>query len=147
VLALFYSDDPQIKKLMDIGVENPLDVEGNSWETIKPAVEKKVVDALTIVVNSSNPDERWNAQKALAALRELRELYGVDDILDTKPKPPMQEETSSEGDGTTKPDPRRRKVDLMRPQAPEFGVDELEPETDEERIKEAGDVPTRPFRG
>jgi hypothetical protein len=147
VLALFYSDDPQIKKLMDIGVENPLDIEANSWETIKTAVEKKVVDALTIVVNSSNPDERWNAQKALAALRELRELYGVDDILDTKPKPLMQEETSGEGDGTTKPDPRRRKVDLMRPQAPEFGVDELEPETDEERIKEAGDVPTRPFRG
>ena len=147
VLALFYSDDKQIKKLMDIGVENPLDVEGNSWETIKTAVEKKVVDALTIVVNSSNPDERWNAQKALAALRELRELYSVDDILDTGPKPLMQEETSGEDDGTTKPDPRRRKIDLMRPQAPEFGVDELEPETDEERIKEAGDVPTRPFRG
>lgn len=148
VLALFYSEDKQIAKLLDIGIENPLDAEVNSWETIKPAVEKKVAEALTIIVNSNNPDERWGAQKALAALRELRELYGVEDVLNTKPQPLMEEQVSEEDDGTTKPDLRRRKVDLMRPQSPGLDVDELEPDRDEERIKEeAGGTPPQPFRG
>jgi hypothetical protein len=141
VLALFYSNDPQIKKLISLGVENPLDVDGNSWKTIKPSADKQCADAMTIIVNSSNPDERWSAHKALAALRELRKLYGEEDFLDTKPEPIKP----TEDDGTTQIDPRRRKVDLLRPQAPKIEVDELEPERDEERIKEAGKMPSRPF--
>jgi len=140
VLALFYSDDPQIKALIEVGVENPLDIESNTWETLKPKVDKQSEDAMTIIVNSSNPNERWAAHKALAALRELRKLYGQEDFLDTKPEPP---DTGEIPDGTTKPDPRRRKVDLMRPSAPKIEVDELEGDSDD---KEAGGTP-RPFRG
>jgi hypothetical protein len=98
---------------------------------------------MTIIVNSSNPSERWAAHKALAALRELRKLYGQEDFLDTKPEPLETTEGGPQGDGTTKPDPRRRKVDLMRPSAPKIEVDELEGDSDD---KEAGGIP-HPFRG
>lgn len=141
VLALFYSEDKKINKYLKLPVENPLDTEANSWESIKDAVEKNTVDALTVIVNSSNPDDRWNAQKALAALRELRKLYGMEDVLDTKPELEMP---AGEDDGTTKPDPRRRRVDLARPQQPPLDVDELEPDSDD-GLKEAGGIPARPF--
>jgi 2'-5' RNA ligase len=104
---------------------------------MKSAVEEKTIQAMTIIVNSSNPDERWNAHKALSALRALRKLYGVDDYLETKPQMQETAQASSEDDGMTHPDPRRRKVDLLRPQSPGLDVDELEPDRDEERIKEA----------
>jgi hypothetical protein len=139
VLALFYTDDSQIKKFLELPTENPLDIESNTWEALKSAVEINTTDALTIIVNSSNPDERWAAHKALAALRALRKLYGLEDAMDTKP--PITNTT--EGDGTTQIDPRRRKVDLMRPEAPKIEIDELESDSDD---KEAGGTP-RPFRG
>jgi hypothetical protein len=70
----------------------------------------------------------------------------MDDYLDTKPQAPAMQESDSD-DGTTHPDPRRRKTDLLRPQQPGLDVDELEPDRDEERVKEAGDMLPRPFRG
>jgi hypothetical protein len=146
VLALFYSEDKQISRLLNLPVDSPLDVEANDWGSMKSAVEEKTIQAMTIIVNSSNPDERWNAHKALSALRALRKLYGVDDYLETKPQLQETAQTSSEEDGMTHPDPRRRKVDLLRPQSPGLDVDELEPDRDEERIKEAGGMPPKPFR-
>jgi hypothetical protein len=146
VLALFYSDDPQIKSLIELGVEKPLDVESNTWEELKEKVDQQSADAMTIIVNSSDPEERWFAHQALAALRELRKLYGQEDFLDTKPAPPPMTQggpISSGGDGTTQPDPRRRKIDLVRPSAPRIETDELKPTSDD---KEAGGTP-RPFRG
>lgn len=136
VLALFYSDDPNIKSLLAIGVDDPLDVMTNSWEMIKSKVDKQFIDAMTIVVNSPNPDERWYAHKALAALRALRKLYGQPDFLDTKSPPANQSlPAGPQGDGTTNPDPRLRKTDLMRPQAPKISTTELQP-TSDEQVKE-----------
>jgi hypothetical protein len=140
VLALFYTDDSNIKKFLSLPMENPLDIESNTWDKLKPAVEKNTIDALTIIVNSSNPDERWAAHKALAALRALRKLYGLEDAMDTKP--PITDTTGN--DGTTQIDPRRRKVDLMRPNAPKIEVDELQGDGDD-GMKEVGDIPARPF--
>jgi hypothetical protein len=145
VLALFYSEDARISKFLKLPTDNPLDIETNTWDKLKDAAEKNTIEALTTIVNSSNPDERWSAQKALSALRELRKMYGMEDVLDNKPQNMMQENIPTEEDGTTKPDPRRRKVDLMRPNAPRIETDELEPERDEERIKEAGEIPPHPF--
>ena len=143
VLALFYSDDAKINKYLKLPVENPLDIEGNSWESLKPAVEKNTAEAMKVIVNSSNPDERWNAHKALSALRELTKLYNP--ILPEEPETPEDtEEGGLQEDGTTKPDPRRRKVDLMRPEAPKIEVDELEGDQDD-GMKEVGDIPSRPF--
>lgn len=142
VLALFYSDDKVISQLLKMPVENPLDIETVKWESLKSAVEKNTIEALTIIVNSSNPDERWAAQKSLAAMRALRKLYGMQDAFESKPVNVPQQ---GENDGTTKPDPRRRKVDLARPQSPGFASDELEPQRDEERVKEVGEIPARPF--
>jgi hypothetical protein len=146
VLALFYSEDAKINKFLKLPVENPLDVEKVTWEKLKPSVEKLSIDAMTIIVNSNNPDERWNAHKALAALRELRKLYGMNDFLDTKPETPNQLNTEGgpQGDGTTQPDPRRRKVDLARPKAPKIETDELTPDGDD-GVKEAGELLSRPF--
>jgi hypothetical protein len=140
VLALFHSNDPGIKKLITLGVDDPLDIETNTWESLKPEVDKQSIDAMTIIVNSSNPNERWFAHQALAALRELRKLYGQEDFLDTKPAPIKP----TEDDGTTKPDPRNRKVDLMRPSAPKIEVDELEGDSDD-GIKGVGETLSRPF--
>lgn len=137
VLALFYSEDPRINKYLKMPVENPLDFEANSWETLKPAVEKNTAEAMTVIVNSSNPDERWAAHKALSALKELTKLYNPVPEPETQPVP-------EEEDGTTKPDPRRRKVDLMRPEPPEIEVDELEGDEDD-GMKEVGNLPPRPF--
>jgi hypothetical protein len=146
VLALFHSDDKDIKKLIDLGVDNPLDNITNTWDGIKVAVDKQSVDAMTIIVNSPNPDERWFAHQALAALRELRKLYGQQDYLDTKPAPTNPNtQGGPQGDGTTQPDPRLRKVDLARPSAPKISTTELQP-TSDEQVKEAGGTP-RPFRG
>jgi hypothetical protein len=139
VLALFYTEDKSIKKYLKLPVENPLDFEANSWETLKPVVEKSIADAMTVIVNSNNPNDRWSAMKALSALKELKKLYNP--VLPEEQ--PIQE--GSEDDGTTKPDPRRRKVDLMRPEAPEIEVDELEADEDD-GMKEVGSLPSVPFR-
>jgi hypothetical protein len=139
VLALFYSEDPQIKQMLAVGSDNPLDIEKNTWESLKDSVENKSIDAMKIIVNSHNPDERWAAHKALAALRALRKLYGMEDHLDTS----TQVDLSQVPDGITQPDPRRRKVDLTRPQSPGFQSDELKPTRDEQ--KEADGLPARPF--
>ena len=146
VLALFYSEDPRIKKFLKLPTDNPLDVDENTWEKLGEAVEKNTVEALTTIVNSSNPDDRWAAQKCLSALRELRKLYGMPDALEPQQNLGQDDgQNLGQNDGTTKPDPRRRKVDLMRPNAPKIDTDELEPERDEERIKEADGTPARPF--
>jgi hypothetical protein len=147
VLALFYSDDPKINKYLKLSVENPLDNEKNSWDKLKADVDKHTIEAMTVIVNSDNPDERWNAHKSLAALRELRKLYGMEDFLDTKPAslPATQGgPIATGGDGTIKPDPRNRKIDLARPNAPKIATNEFQINSTD-RAKEADGIPVQPF--
>lgn len=140
VLALFYSDDPGIKTYLDLGVDNPLDIEKNKWDALEPKVEAQTVKCLTIIVTSNNPDERWNAKKSLSALDALRKLYNpMPDI--AAPKPPQD----NQDDGLTHPDPRIRKVDHMRATQPPLETDELEPDSDDGVRKEAGELLPRPF--
>lgn len=137
VLALFYSKDSRINQYLKLPIENPLDVDENDWESIREVVEEDTIKAMTVIVNSSDSEERWSAQKALSALRELERLYNP--VLEQP-----QDGQSNEGDGTTKPDPRHRRVDLTRPKAPEIQVDELEPNYTDEG-KEVGSLLPRPF--
>lgn len=145
VLALFYSKDPGVKKYLDLGVENPADIEENKWETLKPKVEKNTIDAMTIIVNSNNPDERWSAQKALAALDNLRKLYNPMPLNPQLPEGQKTEGQSNQDDGLTHPDPRVRHEDPTRAKQPPLETDELEPDSDDGIRKEAGELPSRPF--
>lgn len=136
VLTLFYSKDSNIKKYLKLPVEDPLDIDENSWETLKEPVEKNKTMAMTTIVNSTKSDERWSAQKALSALKELEKLYQPMPL----PTEPNTDNPDNQDDGTTKPDPRRRRIDLARPKAPEIKVDELEPNYTDEG-KEVGSLP------
>jgi len=141
-LALFYSDDTGITKYLQLPIENPLDVESNTWEQIKDTVNKNVIAAMKTIVNSHKPEERWNARLGLSALRELKKLYLVGDVVEEDTaSPPGDSE-----DGLAHTDPRHRRVDLMRPQQPGLETDELEPDEDD-GMKEAGGIPAHPFRG
>lgn len=138
VLTLFYAKDPEVKKYLNLPVEDPLDIDENSWEELKEPVEKNKTMAMTTIVNSAQSDERWSAQKALSALKELEKLY------QPEPLPVENPPADNQDDGTTKPDPRRRRIDLARPKAPEIKVDELEPNYTDEG-KEVGNLLSQPF--
>lgn len=157
VLALFFSENIVISSMLDLGLGkrfNPLDIEGNSYESVLPAVKKKKIDVLSIIVNSNKPAEREAARMALAALNALEKQYkdmqlnaqfGQDIETENEPEPQGGSRADRQ-DGLTVPDERRRKVDLARPKPPRMETDELEADRDEERLKEESGLVPAPFR-
>lgn len=93
VLALFYSEDPQVTQYLDLGVDDPLDIVGNSSEVAPSAKETEenpqedptemilieirelVAECNRVMVNTRKPDEFKAARKAFYALLKLEDVY------------------------------------------------------------------------
>jgi hypothetical protein len=114
-------------------------------EQVTEAVKKKKIEVLGIIVNSNKPDEREKAHKVLAALNELEKQYQKLELEQQLEEDAAQGQGSDREDGLTEKDPRRRKVDLMRPKPPRIEPDETQPDRDEERIKEGEGLLPDPF--
>lgn len=88
VLALFYSKDPVYRRMLDLGIPEPLDVLNNDPTTLLEACVPLVIGAQRVLANSKNQDERINARTALVALKSLVKIYialpGVDVNLITR---------------------------------------------------------------
>jgi hypothetical protein len=105
VLALFYSNDDLISRMLDLGVKDPLDVNSNNVDNITKSIHKNEAEANKVLVNTSSPNIRFSAQQALAALKALRELYEEDQA-----KKQEQEQQNMPGTDT-----RLRTVDATAP--------------------------------
>jgi len=75
VVALFYSKDPDVKAMLDLNVSNPTEIEHNDPLAMIDTINAKITENTTILINSNNPDRRWTAYQAVAALKALREEY------------------------------------------------------------------------
>lgn len=92
VLALFYKKTGKVAEYLDIGVEDPLDIEQNDIEDVLAAIQDKKRDAMTDLVNSPSQAVKWEARQALSALMHLETRYVSPDVfaqpLDTIPTKP-----------------------------------------------------------
>lgn len=139
VLGLFYSNDPTLKKMLDLGQQvDPLDIETSNATSVLASIRAKKAEVHTIIVNSRRPDERKDARRALAALDALEKLYTGEDE--------EEPQTDISNDDLTQVDGRTRHVDLQRPKLQGFEADELEPDSDDGAMKEAGREADYPFR-
>lgn len=145
VLALFFSEDTVIKRMLDLGLGadfDPFAVDINAPDTILPAIRKKLGEAQAEIVNGDNQEERWRGMMVAAALKELEKQYTV----------PEQEEEGAQAkpvtardQGATFHDDRLRKVSEMSPSRATIKVDQkLEPDSEDE-IKESGGDAAFPF--
>ncbi len=118
VTALFYSKDARLKKYLDLGVEEPTDMSKNPAEAMLVLIDEKMVEDYTILVNSGNPDERWAAYQAMAALKALKELYTPEPMVDAKGNPIPGSTgftTQVKNPATRSVDKRVRKLDVTQP--------------------------------
>jgi len=79
VLALFFSNDPDIKTLLDIGVTNPFDTSGDAGDTVK-RIDAALAKATNILVDGGWSTKKQKARQAIAALKALRNKW--------EPEPP-----------------------------------------------------------
>lgn len=75
VLTMFYSGDKVIRELLDLGVEDPLDVNRNDALSIITAVEDKQGEIRKAMAGAGSPRQKETLKQALAALGKLREAY------------------------------------------------------------------------
>lgn len=84
VLILFYSDDATIKKMLDIGTDDPLNSDENDEAAMLQAIHEKLVEAQVMLANESNEIKRAKEMQAIAALVYLQNFYsGESDALAT----------------------------------------------------------------
>lgn len=75
-------------------------------------IEEKMVEDNKVLVNSGNPDERWAAYQAVAALKALKELYTpVEPQVDAQGKPIQPAQPAKPGFTTQAKNPATRSVD------------------------------------
>lgn len=152
VLALFYSKNTDVKKLLNLGLGadfDPFAVDINAPETILPAIRERMAKAQTVIVNGTTQEERWTGMQAVAALKELEKQYRTpspeEQMQAGQPGQPGQPKPGTPGQPPTQTehDNRVRKVSLQSPNRTGIKPDEkLERNSDE---KEAGIQAESPF--
>lgn len=99
VLTLFMNDD--YIDLLDIGVDDPLDVQENDKSEVLLAIEAKRRE-LWGELNSATPRHRRPVREALAALDKLEDMYGGAPTFEAKPAP-SEEIIEPEPEAETEP--------------------------------------------
>jgi hypothetical protein len=151
VLALFYSKDTKMKKLLNLGLpagSDPLDVEANNEDEVLEAIKEKTAECNEIMVNATNHNERWRAYQALVALEKLQKAYEKPEEtpagIDQEPEEDQDKIPVSNAGGEavrvlkpeTETDPRNRATDKVNPnQAQAMNPN---PEDDGTEAKEGG---------
>lgn len=151
VLSLFYSRDPVMKKYLNVGAQDPLDVEANEPEAIFEMVQERLTEINEDMVNTHNSELRYKGMQAQSALIYLRQHYL--DPINTLPntmgyaqaQPPQMMQAQAgqqpQGEGGTgkgnRVDKRLRTQNLMFPNVPvETNENEYPPEEAQEESEE-----------
>ena len=75
-ILLFYSTD--MKERLNIGVEDPMDVDGNNAAAVLQAIKGKRAEAMRELANAKNDETAWKARLTIAALDALKREYETD---------------------------------------------------------------------
>lgn len=75
VLALFYSEDPGLKEYLDLGVDDPLDLDGNDLLAMQALIREKIALVTTTLANEQSRPKKYPATQALYALLYLEKYY------------------------------------------------------------------------
>lgn len=75
VLSLFYSKDPYMQKLLDVGVNEPLAMGMHDPLDVLLNIEAAALEAERHIAQAPNEPRREDARTASAALAKLKELY------------------------------------------------------------------------
>jgi len=105
VLILFNDPDDQMRELLALGVDDPLDVAANVGVDMTVAIDAQQRLALAVLATEGQPEVRRKARQAIAALDALAELYkgGAGETSpaeETEPvvEEPMPEEAPMDGE-------------------------------------------------
>ena len=117
VVALFYSKDPDVKAMLDLNVSNPTEIEHNDPLTMIDKINEKITENTTVLINSNNPDRRWTAYQAVAALKALREEYQPENdmAIEELPNKPNNFGTQQKNPASRSVDRRVRQQDATTP--------------------------------
>lgn len=75
VLALFYSRDPIISRLLSFPVPDPLAIGQNDKKAMIQMIRERMSDVNKLLVNSHSEAARWATMQAIAALQLLEKKY------------------------------------------------------------------------
>lgn len=75
ILVLFYSKDPAYAKILDMGVEDPLNVQANDQASMLSKIYDQRKMAMETIANAKSEAIHWSAVKAGQALNYLESLY------------------------------------------------------------------------
>lgn len=136
-IGLFSASNKDVKKLLKIeGLEDPLSMEAVPAEAIK-LIQRRLVEIEGIIIDAKKGKERDAAEYAAAALRALLKEYEKLNFVPSEQEGQEGQEQEGQGqDSSPKRDPRIRRVSPTKIGREEFDDDELEPDNDEERVKE-----------
>ena len=82
VLALFFSPDSEIKALLSLNLDNPLQINDNDAEVALREIDLAINRALEAIINLNVSGQKARARQSLAALERLREMYAGDEESD-----------------------------------------------------------------
>ena len=124
VLSLFYSNSRDYKQYLDLGVADPLDIDGNDTEKMFTAIKEQRRELLSDMQNKQwGEPNKITARLALSALNLLEMRYRQPEFWltwqDMEDKPaPVNMELDEEGNYV---DPRSRTQDTMTPKDDDAG--------------------------
>lgn len=115
VLTLFYTKEKGLAKLLDLGVEDPLDKNANDQQAMLQSIQEKIAEAGMAMALARNQTDRNNSYFAMVALAQLNKYWvdqamGLDKFVTGEISEPMQQ-------AARKPDQRLRTQDLTQPNA------------------------------
>jgi hypothetical protein len=103
VLTLFSSKEPDIKKLLNLGIPDPLDTARNDSVAMLEVIREQEIKIQDAIINAVNGNAKNSALAALAALKALSNLYQSSNLQPMpQDEPGLDDEPDIERD--TKPD-------------------------------------------
>ncbi len=136
VLALFESEDPEMRAYLRLGVAgfNPFDIDPETAGDLLPQIHKKMMQAQADIVNGTNQEARWKATQAYYALKALEKKATPDPfaLAPGAPGTPGQPPKPAD-DGLPQRDDRLRKVSPLSPsrETIKIGPAKLKPNQDD----------------
>jgi hypothetical protein len=75
VITLFYQKNSEYSRILDIGIEDPANVEKNDPEKVLKAISDKRGDVYTLLSNATSQQGLWTGLAANSALDHLEMIY------------------------------------------------------------------------
>jgi len=115
VIGLFYKNNSETSRYLDIGVEDPLDLDKNNPETMLKTISQAKRESLAGWTNAASQNGRWTAMKAYYALVYLEKYYQNPDMFVDFANMEAMPVPASNPDSPDYVDPRTRNIDLTSP--------------------------------